>query len=331
MSVICCPAGRAAMASPTLLRWIGTHLLLFLLQISAVGATDESALILTPSEPIDATHTKVSDIVEDMARRVDRFFGNDRAFEEQNDTALQIRFDFGSDEGELARLNSSVRAKVALPGTEERLRLVLESDPDLPARDAPLDDPLRSFGESSDYTLGLEGRAQASGWQLRPSLGVRAKWPLDPYARLLAIRYIDLGDWVSRVSGTASWFSTDGVGLDGTVDFDRRVNDDILFRSASSLAWRHDTSQTNAAQVLSLFQRLASQASLAYEIGAGADDDPQWEINNYFARLRYRRLVYKTWAYVDVQPTIAWPEDNDFQEELSLLVRLELNFGKAYR
>ena len=331
MLAFCRPARRTAPASPTLLGWIGTCLLLLLVQANVIAATDESALIHTPSEPIDATHTKVSAVVEDMAKRVDRFFADDRAFEEENDSTLQISIDASSEEGEALKLNGSIRAKMALPGAKNRLRLVLEDDPDRQAQDAPIDDPFRALGETSDYTLGLEGEVQASRWLLRPSLGVRATWPPDPYARLRAIRYITLGDWVSRLSGTASWFSEDGAGLDGTVDFDHRLSDEILFRSATSLAWRHDTAQTNAAQVFSLFQRLASRAGLAYEIGAGADDDPGWEVHNYFARLRYRRLVYKTWAYVDIQPMIAWPEENDFHEELSLLVRLELNFGKAYR
>jgi hypothetical protein len=28
---------------------------------------------------------------------------------------------------------------------------------------------------------------------------------------------------------------------------------------------------------------------------------------------------------------VAWPVDNDYHEALSLLVRLELNFGRGYR
>ena len=121
------------------------------------------------------------------------------------------------------------------------------------------------------------------------------------------------------------------MSLAATTDFDRRLNDNLLFRASSNARWEADTPQTSASQVFSLYQRLASKASLAYDIGIIGDDNPNWRVTNHFIRLRYRRLFYKTWAYLEIQPKATWPEENGFREELSLLLRLELNFGRGYR
>jgi len=316
----------------------GTLLLMLLTACGpclAAQATDqpeaEAPLVTSDVARVDTTHERVSGLVEDMARRIDRFFANERAFEEENDTSLQISLDLISEENSVIQFNSRVRGKLSLPGTERRLRLVLESDPRELDPDAPRGNPADALDKPSDYILGLEGQHLAGRWEIRPSAGIRVRWTPDPYARLRAIRYFRLDDWLARVSGTAAWFSSDGTILDTTLDFDRRLGDDLLFRSASNVRWEVDPSLSSLSQVFSLFQRLASKASLAYDIGLTADDETDWRTTDYFAQLRYRRLFYRNWAYLELQPRIGWPEDNNFHEDLSLLVRLELNFGRGYR
>lgn len=294
-------------------------------------ADTDPAIVTAPLDTVDSAHGQVSDTVERMAKGIDRFFADERAFEEDNETSVQLRLDFISDEDRMASFDSGVRARVRLPGSERRLRLVFESDPREVDPDAPQENPADAIDDAKDYIIGLEGERLLADWQLRPSVGVKAKWPPDPYARLRAIRYFPLGNWIGRVSGTASWFSSDGIGLNGTVDFDRKLSATTLFRSATTLGWDADDSYSDVSQVFSVYQHLALQARLAYDAGLSADNDPGWDATEYFVQLRYRRLFYKTWAYLEVRPRISWPEDNDFHEDLSLLVRLELNFGRAFR
>jgi hypothetical protein len=295
------------------------------------GPDAESPVIRQPIERIDSTHTTVSDMLEATAKRIDRFFADDRAFEESNDTTLQISLDMISEENSLIEFDSRVRTRLALPGTERRLRLIIESDPEEIDPNAPENDPIDALDSSSNFIIGVEGERMRGGWQLRPSLGIKPRWTPEPYARLRAIRYFNLDQWLARVSATAAWFSSDGKSLAGTTDFDRRLTDQLLFRSASSARWEIDDTVTSASQVFTLFHKLASKAKLAYDIGVVGDDDPNWRVTDHFIRLRYRRLVYKSWAYVEIQPRASWPEDNDYHEELSLLLRLEVNFGSDFR
>jgi len=290
----------------------------------------EAAVVTEPLERVDTAHEKVSDAVEFMARGVDRFFADERAFEEANETSVQVRLELISEDDSVS-FDSSVRAKVQLPGSERRLRLILESDPRELDPDAPQDDPGDAIDEPSDYIIGVEGERLVGDWQIRPSVGVKVDWPPDPYARLRAIRYFPVGEWVGRVSGTASWFSSDGVDLDGRLDFDRKLDENKLFRSATALGWEADDSQADASQVFSVFQQTAKRTRLAYDVGLKADNDPDWEATQYFGQIRYRRLFYKTWAFVELIPRVSWKEEDDFDEELSFLVRLELNFGRGFR
>jgi hypothetical protein len=297
---------------------------------NAAAADAGEAIVTEPLERVDTAHEKVSGAVEFMARGVDRFFADERDFEEANETYVQVRMDIINEDGSTS-FDSSLRAKVQLPGSERRLRLVLESDPLELDPDAPQDNPGDAVDEPSDYIIGVEGERLVGDWQILPSVGVKVDWPPDPYARLRAIRYFPAGDWVGRVSGTAAWFSSDGVDLDGRVDFDRKLGENNLFRSATAVGWEAEDSYSDASQVFSLYQKTASRTRLAYDIGLKADKDPDWETTEYFGQLRYRRQFYKTWAFVELIPRISWADDNDFDEELSLLVRLELNFGRSFR
>jgi hypothetical protein len=209
--------------------------------------------------------------------------------------------------------------------------LIIESDPQEIDPDTLEENLFDTQDSASNYIIGLEGDRLKGDWEFRPSVGVRARWLPELYARVRVNRYFDLNPWLARVSGNASWFSSDGVTLAAGADFDRRLNDTMMFRASSSFRWEEETPVTSASQVFSLFQRLESKASLAYDVGVVGDDDPDWRVTNHFIRLRYRRLFYKTWAYLEIQPKATWPEDNHFREELSLLFRLEFNFGRPYQ
>lgn len=294
-------------------------------------AETETPVLTTPVERADTTHEALSRTIEETAKRIDRFFGDERAFEEDNESTLRLRLDWLGDERDATQFDASVKAKWALPGTMRRLRLVVEGDPLEDDRDSPESDPLRALDSPSDYIIGIESEVLANNWQIRPSIGMRFDLPVDPYARLRGIRYFDLGTWLARVSGTASWFKSDGVNLSAGLDLDRNLGKDLLFRSASDVLWEKDDSRTSIGQMFTVYDRLASRARIAYDVGATFDDDPNWRTTEYFLRLRYRRLFYKNWAYLEVQPKIGWPETNDYSSDLSLLLRLELNFGRGYR
>lgn len=292
---------------------------------------DERPLVAEPIEQADTTHETVTRAVETVAKSLDRFFGDERAFEEDNNSSLQIRGDVITDQRDGVDFDGRVKAKLVLPGTKRRLRLIVESDAREAGIDDTQDDALRSTDNASDYVVGLESEILAGDWQLRPSLGLKMDLPPDPYARLRAIRYWGLGKWLARVSTTAAWFRSDGTSVAGDLDLDRQLGDTTLFRSASGVRWESDDSVTSVTQTFSIFDRLASRARVAYDVGATFDNDPDWRTNEYFVRLRYRRLVYKNWAYLELQPRIGWPDEYDYQTNLSLLARLEVTFGKSYQ
>lgn len=322
-------SGIKAMSPPCgPIAWI----LLVSLALSPYGAAvaDNRPLIEAPVPAVDSPHDRFSSAIETLARRVDSFFGDERAFEEENDTTLQVTLDTtANDNGDL-EFDSALRAKLALPAIEKRLKLVIESDQGRDTGGTANNDPVDALEKPSDYIIGLE-RGYAGGlWQFQPSVGLRMDLPPDPYVRFRTIRYADLQNWLARVSGTATWFSQDGAKLDANLDFDRQLDEQLLIRSASSASWEEENSLAGATQIFTLFQHLSANTGMAYDLGASVDNDPDWNVDNTFVRLRYRRQLYKTWAYLELQPMLAWPEDNNYREELSLLLRLEINFGRGY-
>ncbi|MEB3733066.1 hypothetical protein ULF88_00585 [Halopseudomonas pachastrellae] len=126
--------------------------------------------------------------------------------------------DFDWAESEDFEIDPGIRFKLDLPTTRERLRLIIESDPEesrgtLGEQGA---EPLRPENDSLSNTVvglaGLGNEDPSTGWKTRVGAGVKVRWPLNPYARASAERLWQLGDgpWQLSNYNRASWFEDDG-------------------------------------------------------------------------------------------------------------------------
>jgi hypothetical protein len=275
----------------------------------------------------DRIHAGLSEGLEAMVKAIDRFFASESAFQEatKSELRLSVDNDFDGDWNHSADL----RGKIELPETQKRLRLLIESELEEIDDRAPTD--VNREEQDDDYYLSLERkRKRDRTWDIRPSLGARVGISPELFARLRAIRYLQLNEWLMRPSATLYWISSRGKGLNGEIRFDRPLDEVFLFRSESKIGWNHDDSRTSTGQTFSLFQQIDSKNRLIYQLGSRGNDDPKWRTTEHFLRLVFRSNIYGKWLYFNLEPEVAYRRDESFDPEARVVLRLDAYIGQQY-
>jgi hypothetical protein len=280
---------------------------------------------------VDALHAGISARVEGAAKRIDSFFADDRFYADTTETYARISLKTTFESGESAESEARLRVRLDLPGTEERLRLFIEGgEPEVGEGTASGSIP--EAIDDNDYSVGLEGQlGRSDRWDVRPGIGVKAAAPPDPFVRIRATRYAHLGQWLSRFSAGAAQFLDDGSEVQSRLDFDRKLNEDWLFRSASRARWLDRKDRIDFTQTLTLFHRLSARAGLSYDVGLRADDDPDWQLDSYFAQVRVRYRAYNKWLFIEAAPQLVFREDDDYDPTPRFGLRVDAVFGAPYR
>ena len=291
--------------------------------------------------PLDATHGTLSRGIEGTAKTLDSFFATPEALEEATGSHVTLTYDRSWIEDRGWNQAFDVKARLDLPGTEERFQLLVESAPEeaVANTDAP-DDPgtdqqapeeADADDGNDDLAVAIEGWLEAGRdvrWKIRPALGIQGGLPLNPFTRLRVIRRDRYSKWDSRLAITPAYFYQEGFRFRADKDFDRRLTDSLLFRIRSGYGWDRQPDVETFQQSLNLYQTLTPRRRLAYQLGLSTSDQPAWGVRQYYARIRYRQRVYQHWLYAEVQPRLRWPESIDYGSEYGLLFRLEAVFGE---
>ncbi len=278
----------------------------------------------------DGAHLTLSSSLEAAARRIDGFFATDQSFAEATDTYARLRMDtIIEDEGDIG-FKADVKIKLDLPRTERRFKLLIESDPQGAPGTEPQERPIQSIQEQ-DYFLSIESTLrEGARWDVRPAIGIKLHTPVDPFARLRAIRYFDLGDWLLRSSPEVFWFNSEGLGALIDIDLDRALTPKVLFRSSTTPSWLKEEDFGRVDQRFTLYRHIDDRHTLSYQIGLHAKDDPAWRVEDYFAATSYRIRVHKKWLFLEFIPSLSFPASEDYDMEPRVTLRLEGVFGKGY-
>jgi hypothetical protein len=300
---------------------------------------DAPVLVVEPKPDdnwVDTGHAFIERTLFYVVLHLDRFFSDERDVDpERSRSFLRWRSAVrgAEDHGQLA-LTTGVRATIALPALDQRLRrlrLVLAGAtreavdaPSRPARTgAPLptavdegigpgDAGLRYFVWDSVATKLDFG----SGALLHRPLGVygrvRFRW-VAPVGRVLLVRTVSSGFWRSDL----------GFGTDAQLELTRPIARWLVVRAAGSgmRAERSDGVEWSGelALLAVLTWRVATQMALELDGATHALASTTApvtgvpvtvraaEIDRIRLYTRFRRDLYRRWLFFEVEPEIAWP------------------------
>jgi len=312
-------------------RWLVPSLLILLAApTSAAGTERESSWAL---EALDYTHAYVSQSVEELASSIDRFFANEKNYQYTNQSFVQVRLDGYWRDEQKPEYTPRLRAKVHLPGTERRFKLMLETDPQ--ERQSPQDLSQNTAGTTggagaTDYFLSLlKERVSTTGWEIRPNIGVELKLPLEAFVRLRLYKSYSLGEkWTMRPDQNFYWYTGRGAGSDSYLEFNYRLSTDYLLRTGSFLRWTDRTDYFEPSQNIIFFHYIQPGVQMYYQVGMFGRTQPTLHVIQYLFTINYRQLIYKDWLFLEMRPQLSYAEDENWKPMRSFLLRFDLVFGR---
>jgi len=250
--------------------------------------------------------------------------------------------------------NVRFRVRLQLPNLDERISLFAgrlgedehiadtsEADfyaPPAGRYDEPEDDfdalPTRRFGEVEDESV-LVGLGYSSPVRARDGfdvgVGVRVRWPLDPYARArYQIVRTFAGNYVFAGRQAAFWRHSDGFGTTTHATIDRALSDRFLLRWSNLGTFSENTQGVEWYTQLTLFQSLDARTGLAWQAQTEGATDAEVPLGRHSVRLIMRRQLTSDWLFIELRTGVSWPRervDETRDPSLEIGAAIEMSFG----
>ena len=283
---------------------------------------------------MDKQRDYVSEKFVSFVSGVDRFFGDDRHYQEANDSVLQIDVTRVMGYGGVHQFVWSGRAKVHLPNVEQKVHFVLETDPDKDASVNPKQTqspPLKQPATPTSYAAALRyEKAQAEQWHFSADGGLKFQGlHPTPFVRARA-NFIVPGElWRMNLAETPFWFNTIGLGETTQLDLERPISEPVLFRSTSIATWLKDTHNFDMRQDLTIFHKLDERRALMYQASAIGVSSPHAQVTEYVLLALYRYRLHREWMFLEVSPQLHFPKVLNFRANSALSLRLEMLFDES--
>jgi len=280
---------------------------------------------------LESGQEAVARTVVNLSRAMDRMLGAREIYpDELYDSIMRVRFIQRFDDAGGSRLEPRVSGRVSLPGAEERWSVIFFSD--------DYEDPLdRERG--TDRELDEQTRGSIALRYLKPlrdnaktslSIGLRTG-PIDTILRGRLWYELDVGKLAIRPEQTLFWYNERGLGTSTWLRFEHPLSGLKLLRSESGATWFRRDERFYYDQIFSLLQPLSKRRGLLWQIGMQAESEPNANVTNYYAQVRWRSLVHRDWLIFELRPQLIRERANDFHLERRIFVGFELLFGDPFR
>lgn len=267
----------------------------------------------------------------------DSLFGQDRAYEEYDQTFGWIQTRIEWDEKDGVEPGLRFRAKYNLPQLEGRLSAVFGRsggeafEGDEPGQADELPETFRATDD--EWILGL-GYSPVRGPRRRFDVtgGIRLESIINPFLEGRYRRQFFLSQRnLVRVRQSVFWELDDGYGVGSRVDYEHILGRRTLFRwlNRGILAQRIDG--VRWLSEVTVFRRLGTRGeAIAYRLELRGETEAEVAIERLTARTIYRRPLRGERLYLELRPGIEWRREHPEEERqpyFQLSVGLELRFG----
>lgn len=305
--------------------------LLFIISISAFAKKKKEESL------IDHIHSRLSGDIISAATRLDNFFGTERADDEANGTRIRVYTISTKFEGENPSTQGDIQLQLVLPKTQNRLRLVVESDDDRneessgtnSANSPATSNSQRTAGQQAaeSTTAALRYIVDTAGIRTSFDAGLRFTDSPKIFYRMRFRKNIPLGKWVFRPVEQIFWVQDEGHSSDTDLDFDRKINEKWNFRFVNNIFWNDQDYFLDFTNGPSWFQKINEKIGMSYNFRVISSNTPDMAVNNYIASVGYRQLLYKKWFFWTLTPALSFPREENFHRTPSFTVRFDVILG----
>ncbi len=269
----------------------------------------------------------------DLTEELDNYISGDYiGYAPIEDNYLKVTFSTRFKDNKL-KFNPSVRARIDLPKTRNKLQLILtEHDEEITHQDIGEEygDRRQSYGSLLGLKYFIKNKLFT---KTSLSVGLKFKTPLDFYTRLKLLRIWDLSEkWQLIGEQKFYLFSHRGFQSFTTINFDREIDKTFMFRVSNNAIYKKKEDLLELGHSLMLFQHLTKRDDLIYSAsvyGRTEDlDNHMPAVAGYEVRTVYRHILRNQWVAFSVIPAVYWDRDHSFEPNLSLSFNFSILFGK---
>ena len=285
-----------------------------------------------PPGILDTGHAGASEQVRQLGAWFDRFFSDENYEAEINKSWVRIRLDSFSELYEGTDVDVRARVRLKLPALNKRIQFEILSpgEPDdLGGSDGSGAEspPPGTSEENVSVVVSYVFRAlKERSIIARLGLGFDGYTP-NPYVALRYRELVPLNDvWNFRFTENIRYYSLDGLESRTTLDFERILEEDMLFRTSLDGTWLQEDPDYFYSLSFALFRPLDNKSAVEYQLVNGFRTDPH-RLNQITVSLRYRQKIWRDWLTFEVAPQVSFPDERDFEPVPAILFRLEATFG----
>ncbi|NLQ17283.1 hypothetical protein HGG82_06545 [Marinomonas sp. M1K-6] len=277
------------------------------------------------------SHESVSETIGHWSTNIDSFLSGNQSHQD-SDSHVQIRF--GSVLGEdnnTGFFDFSTRLK--LPNTQDRLRLVVESEPDSLAPES-----LRGESSQQDSVVNsaLKSSVSAAVRYMKQDIGldvdagIRVDFPLDPFLRFRLKQERVTGAWEWWQKQEAFAYYSKGIGARYGLGFAHRVSPTLSYGADAGVTWLDKEGLFYLRENFFIEQVLDEKSRLGYQVSFLQSGAHRIESDSFLYNLQYERLLYKDWLVGQLRPQFTHEADDDFDGVFSLTLSLAIYLGPEY-
>ncbi|WP_187424906.1 hypothetical protein [Marinomonas sp. IMCC 4694] len=304
--------------------------------VSAQGLREEQRDLITDDASWWLTsHEDMSKTIGSWATNIDVFLSGESS-SPPPERYLNSRFNvrFGSVLGDGARASFfDFNAQLKLPNTQDRLRLVIESEASSLA-------PESLQGESQQQQGVVDSALQSSittavryikeDLGLDVDAGVRVNFPLDPFLRLRFKQEEEQGPWHWRQNQEVFAYYSKGVGARYGVGLSYTARPNLNYSTDFGVTWLDKEGLFYGRENLIIQHRLDDKNRLAYQLSFLQSGAYSLEPDSFLYNIQYERLLYKKWLIGQVKPQYTHDAEDDYAGKFSLTLSLVILLGPEY-
>ena len=308
--------------------------LAFLLACSATTAVAEEPEPGEESSWYDSARESISSSLDNTATWFDNFFGDPRTelddLDNKADATLKVTIEgfYSGVEGE-NEVDVTASGSVALPRTENRLRLAFTSDADaaITGEEAVDTEPTQRQGFSRDRGgLGLAYLLYENPENLF-TLGTGIKGGPQYYANGRHRYTRHLSEMTRlRVTNTLYWITDDGAGVSSLLDIEHITQEDTLWRYTLFGNYNESTLGLAWSTQATWLRQLDKHTAISTRFGVKGETDKPDSVTETWATFRYRGNFLRPWLFYEIEPGLSWHEKEDYDTEPTIALRLEMLF-----
>jgi hypothetical protein len=297
----------------------------------------EDQPVVSPSPILDQPQRSMTGLIEAIISRADALFAGERGYDAPTGSYVVLggRAILHRERDDGSELEPVTRARLNLPRTQERLKLLVDRDVEnLSKSTAQRETEIEAGVTERDDNPYLALRAVAAerlGIGLTADAGVRMRGAEpDPFVRLHAERVFAWREWSIPLSETLLWRESDQLSAATELAFLYPLSQRHALSLISNATWRRPLRGFDLGQTASLVWRASERSLAAAELVVIGHTEPQTEVTAFSAALRYRRLLHSDWLVLELRPQITYPREKDFRSVPSFTLQLEAWFGSNY-